>query len=165
MFPFRWMQEQPHLLEVAYRLTERALQGAKPLLQAVGWEPLETIFETGEKITKGPLFECKMCGMCNLRGTGMTCPMTCPKEMRNGPCGGVRPDGKCEVKPEMDCIWLLGWQRAERMPDYGESILGIHPPVDYQLEGSSAWINMLTERDQQSPEGWQESPGHVEFEV
>ena len=39
-----------------------------------------------------------MCGQCVLHSTGMTCPMTCPKTLRNGPCGGVREDGDCEVE-------------------------------------------------------------------
>lgn len=165
MFPFGWLQDRPHSLEIAYRLTERTLQTVEPILRALGWERLEGLFEAGERLTKGPLFDCKMCGMCNLRGTGMTCPMTCPKEMRNGPCGGVRPDGKCEVKPEMDCVWALGWGRAAQMPEYGELIVEIHPPVDQQLEGTSAWLNMLDGRDKEAPEGWQRSPGHVELQV
>ena len=49
-----------------------------------------------ERSTKGPVFGCKMCGQCVLHSTGLTCPMTCPKTLRNGPCGGVRPDGGCE---------------------------------------------------------------------
>jgi hypothetical protein len=80
--------------------------------------------------------------------------MTCPKEMRNGPCGGVRPDGKCEVIPEMDCVWTLAWERSERMPMFGEGIQIILPPVDRQLVGSSAWLNMLDERDQVAPADW-----------
>ena len=43
--------------------------------------------------------------------------MTCPKTLRNGPCGGVRADGGCEVKPEMRCVWLKGYERApQRLP-------------------------------------------------
>jgi len=119
---------------------------------------MEPVIEAGERITKGWLFDCRMCGMCALHDTGMTCPMTCPKEMRNGPCGGVRPDGKCEVIPEMDCVWTLAWERSERMTTFGGGIQVIQPPVDRQLEGSSAWLNMLDGRDQVAPEDWIESP-------
>jgi hypothetical protein len=38
----------------------------------------------------------------------MSCPMNCPKSIRNGPCGGVRLNGHCEIKPEMRCVWVLG---------------------------------------------------------
>ena len=57
-----------------------------------------------EDVVKKPVWDCRMCGQCVLHSTGMTCPMTCPKTLRNGPCGGVREDGHCEVKPEMRCI-------------------------------------------------------------
>jgi hypothetical protein len=57
----------------------------------------ERVFIWLEKLSKGAIFDCRMCGQCVLHNTGMTCPMTCPKSMRNGPCGGVRPDGRCEV--------------------------------------------------------------------
>ena len=59
-----------------------------------------------EHVVKGPVWGCQMCGQCVLHSTGLTCPMTCPKTLRNGPCGGVRADGHCEVKPEMRCVWL-----------------------------------------------------------
>ena len=42
--------------------------------------------------------------------------MNCPKQLRNGPCGGVRADGNCEVKPEMRCVWVEAWRGAERIP-------------------------------------------------
>ena len=50
-----------------------------------------------EAAVKKPIWGCQMCGQCVLHSTGMTCPMNCPKMLRNGPCGGVRPDGNCEV--------------------------------------------------------------------
>src|SRR5207245_7961282 len=57
-----------------------------------------------EAAVKKPVWGCQMCGQCVLHSTGMTCPMNCPKTLRNGPCGGVRPDGHCEVRPEMRCV-------------------------------------------------------------
>jgi hypothetical protein len=151
----RWLQDHPVVLERAYRFTEAAIRRAEPLLRWVGFDRLAGLFVLGERLSKELLFDCQMCGMCNLRGTGMTCPMTCPKNLRNGPCGGVRPDGRCEVKPEMDCVWVLAWKRAPRMSFYGDRILCVHPPVDRALHGSSAWLNMLDGRDAQLPHGWE----------
>jgi hypothetical protein len=94
-----------------------------------------------EAVTKRPLFNCQMCGQCVLHSTGMTCPMTCPKNLRNGPCGGVRHDGHCEIKPEMPCVWVQAWERSRRMPLYGQEILRMLPPLDRSLQGTSAWIN------------------------
>ena len=57
------------------------------------------LFTAAER-RQGALFGCRMCGQCALPTTGYACPMTCPKQLRNGPCGGVSPDGSCEVYPE-----------------------------------------------------------------
>lgn len=141
-----WLQDHPVLLERAYQSVEKTLVMVEPLLRRIGFERIEGLFETGERISKGPLFDCQMCGMCNLRGTGMTCPMTCPKNLRNGPCGGVRQNGKCEVEPDMDCIWLLGWERSKQMAVYGDKFHDYHPAVDHQLQGTSAWLHLLDER-------------------
>ena len=65
-----------------------------------------------EHAVKEPVWGCKMCGQCVLHDTGLTCPMTCPKTLRNGPCGGVRPDGHCEVVPEMPCVWVKAYERS-----------------------------------------------------
>ncbi|HOL22302.1 MAG TPA: methylenetetrahydrofolate reductase C-terminal domain-containing protein, partial [bacterium] len=43
------------------------------------------------------------------------CPVTsCSKGLLNGPCGGAR-DGKCEINPEMDCGWVLIYQRLKKL--------------------------------------------------
>lgn len=147
------LQDRPHLLELAYAATRRALTAFGRWLKPGG--SVERVFVFGERLTKGPVFDCKMCGQCVLHHTGMTCPMTCPKEMRNGPCGGVRPDGRCEVLPDMMCVWAQAWERSKHMPVHGGEILKILPPVDRRLEDSSAWINDIRGVEG-APKVWQE---------
>lgn len=90
---------------------------------------------------KGFLFDCQMCGDCALSKTGMSCPMNCPKTMRNGPCGGVRENGMCEVKPEMQCVWVAAWDGASRMKS-SETIKNVEFAVDYRNKGSSTWLRL-----------------------
>lgn len=98
-----------------------------------------------EASSKKIAFGCKMCGQCILHETGMTCPMGCPKTLRNGPCGGVRMDGHCEVVPGMMCVWVRAERRSRWLPWRG-AILRIQPALDWSLKGRSAWINVLAGR-------------------
>jgi hypothetical protein len=107
-----------------------------------------------EHAVKGPVFGCRMCGQCVLHSTGLTCPMTCPKTLRNGPCGGVRADGGCEVIPEMRCVWLKAYERSRKLPMWRDDFSQLRPPVDNSLQGTSSWKNLLTGRDRRTPEGW-----------
>jgi hypothetical protein len=149
----RRLQNWPHLLEMGYRANRRLLWPFRQWLKPGGW--VERFFIGAEKISKGVLFDCRMCGQCVLHETGMTCPMTCPKSLRNGPCGGVRPDGHCEVLPEMPCIWVEAWERSQKMPVYGSAILKVLPPLNRQLDGTSAWLNELAGVSQRLPAGWE----------
>ena len=108
---------------------------------------LDRILRPVERATKGPVFGCHMCGQCVLHSTGMVCPMNCPKNLRNGPCGGVRLDGSCEVYPEKECVWVTAYARSQRLP-WPEEIHDLRPPVDWSLQGSASWVNLLTGRDQ-----------------
>jgi len=111
-----------------------------------------------EHAVKGPVWDCRMCGQCVLHATGMTCPMTCPKTLRNGPCGGVREDGRCEVDPTMRCVWLKAYERSRDLPllprVWREEFNHLRPPVDNQLRGDSSWVNLVTGRDRVTPAGW-----------
>ncbi len=100
-----------------------------------------TAMEAGLKVF---LFDCKMCGDCALSKTGMSCPMNCPKTMRNGPCGGVRANGMCEVKPEMKCVWVLAWDGASRMKG-GKAIKNNEFAVDHREKGTSTWLKLAHE--------------------
>ena len=106
-----------------------------------------------EHAVKGPVWGCKMCGQCVLHSTGLTCPMTCPKTLRNGPCGGVRADGTCEVKPQMQCVWLKAYERSRHLPWKGH-FDDVRPPVDNRLWGTSSWRNLVSGRDRDVPAGW-----------
>jgi ferredoxin len=58
---------------------------------------------------------CGACGDCFLDRTGGICPIVrCAKGLLNGPCGGTRRGGKCEVDPEKDCAWVLIYRRLEK---------------------------------------------------
>jgi hypothetical protein len=111
-----------------------------------------------EHAVKKPVWDCRMCGQCVLHSTGMTCPMTCPKTLRNGPCGGVREDGHCEVVPEMPCVWLKAYDRSRTLPllprKWREEFDDLRPPVNNGLRGESSWANLVTGRDRVTPAGW-----------
>lgn len=108
---------------------------------------LDILLRPVERVIKTPIFGCHMCGQCVLHSTGMVCPMTCPKNLRNGPCGGVRMDGNCEVYPEKPCIWVNAYNRSQRLP-WPEELHDLRPPVDWSIQGSASWLNWLTGRDQ-----------------
>lgn len=148
-----WIKDHPRPLESAYHFTRRVVERVVPALVKVSRRLTEGTMVLGEKAAKGYLFNCQMCGQCVLHSTGMTCPMNCPKKLRNGPCGGVRQNGHCEVIPERKCVWVQAWERAHR-GSYAHELQIIQPPVDYRLEGSSAWLNMVTGADSQPPKGW-----------
>ncbi|KAA3661018.1 MAG: hypothetical protein DWQ04_17685 [Chloroflexi bacterium] len=113
-----------------------------------------------EAVVKKPVFGCHMCGQCVLHSTGMTCPMECPKNLRNGPCGGVGMDGSCEVDRSMTCVWFNAVNRSDKFP-WPQEIYQRNPAVDWSLQGSSSWINAITGRDHHARTGpqWQQ----VEF--
>ena len=86
-----------------------------------------TLFTKTEQLTKETLFGCRMCGQCALPVTGYVCPMGCPKELRNGPCGGVGADGGCEVYPERRCVWVEAYERAASQGRAGRLDRGAEP--------------------------------------
>ena len=91
--------------------------------------------------------------------------MTCPKTLRNGPCGGVREDGNCEVEPSMRCVWVKAENRRHKLPlpkKWRDEFDDIHPPVDNQLTGTSSWVNLVSGRDRQTPRGWNNQETHGE---
>ncbi len=140
-----WSVRHSRLLESFYQGFERIIVRLDPLWKRIGYERLEQPVAAVERQVKGLLFDCQMCGQCALSSTGMSCPMNCPKNLRNGPCGGVRANGHCEVKPEMKCVWVKAWEGSQQMLE-GKAILDVQKPVDNTLKGHSSWLRVAREK-------------------
>ncbi|MGB6602992.1 MAG: methylenetetrahydrofolate reductase C-terminal domain-containing protein [Steroidobacteraceae bacterium] len=141
-----WSVRHARGLNAFYRGFESLLVALHPLWQAVGYQRLERPVATLERGVKGLLFDCRMCGQCILSSTGMSCPMNCPKNLRNGPCGGVRADGHCEVLPAMKCVWIQAVAGAARIPGGMDALATVQVAVDRRLTGKSSWLRAVRER-------------------
>jgi hypothetical protein len=141
-----WSVRHARGLESLYEGLERVFVALDPLWRRIGYERAEKPVAAVERVVKGLLFDCQMCGQCVLSSTGMSCPMNCPKDIRNGACGGVRANGRCEVKPEMRCVWVEGFEGSRRMRDGGQKIQVVQWAVDRRLQGKSSWLKVAREK-------------------
>lgn len=145
----------PRLLEALARVFPVAHDtGLRRLVRRLfAWidrkRPLAQVVERAELAVKKPLFGCQACGNCVLSWMEYVCPQTCPKQMRNGPCGGTHL-GRCEVR-DQPCIWVDVHARAKAAGRV-DALRTYVPPPDRSLTGTSSWINYFLERDSR--------PGH-----
>ena len=141
-----WSVRHARGLNRFYQGFESILVRMHRVFAALGYERIEAPMAGVEKAVKGLLFDCRMCGQCVLSSTGMSCPMNCPKQLRNGPCGGVRDNGNCEVKPEMKCVWVQAYQGSERIPGGIEALRQVQHAVDQRSQGRSSWLRVAREK-------------------
>jgi hypothetical protein len=139
-----WSVRHSRLLEWFYARFADVFLLLHPLWKAIGYQRAEAPVTFVEKRVKGLLFDCRMCGQCILSSTGMSCPMNCPKQLRNGPCGGVRANGNCEVEPDMPCVWVKAWEGSRSMAK-GDAILNVQKPVNQSLRETSSWLRVTAE--------------------
>ena len=137
----RWLRPNP-----AYRRLATWLERSPAALRA---------FTAAERRSKEKLFGCRMCGQCALPATGYACPMSCPKQLRNGPCGGVAPNGDCEVYPGRRCVWVIAYERADSA-GHADDLARLQRPVDHRQTGASSWVNYWLGRDEDL---WTDDPG------
>jgi hypothetical protein len=142
----QWSVRHARGLNRVYQRLESVLVRLAPLWRSIGHRRLERPVAAVERTIKGFLFDCRMCGQCVLGSTGMSCPMNCPKNLRNGPCGGVRENGHCEVIPEMKCVWVLACEGSQRIPGGVGAMRAVQPAVDHRLQGSSSWLRVVREK-------------------
>lgn len=125
------------------------MSGIKP---ARRWQPAfypfkkettgKRLLASTERLVKGTLFGCRMCGNCLLQETALICPMECPKGMRNGPCGSVTPEKRCYVDNTRKCIWNAIYERSFRTGRQ-ENLLEVLPPVDWSKAGCETWGDVV----------------------
>jgi 5,10-methylenetetrahydrofolate reductase len=139
-----WSVRHARGLRRVYDFCTRHAPLFAPLVRIIGPSRSEALLKPLEHGTKQLMFDCQMCGQCVLSSTGLACPMNCAKQMRNGPCGGVRADGTCEVKPEMRCVWVEATVGSQRIAGTGGKIPApLLPPLDHTREGKSTWIPVV----------------------
>ncbi|NNE64407.1 MAG: hypothetical protein HKN34_10015 [Gammaproteobacteria bacterium] len=141
----RWSVRKSRFLESLYNIFEPVFVLLHPLWRMIGYQRVEKPMRVVEKAAKKLLFDCQMCGQCVLSSTGMSCPMNCPKTIRNGPCGGVRLDGSCEVKPEMQCVWVEAWLGNQNLRE-SKKIHKVQVPVNFSYKGSSSWLRVAQQQ-------------------
>ncbi|MCQ2351970.1 MAG: methylenetetrahydrofolate reductase C-terminal domain-containing protein [Victivallaceae bacterium] len=80
------------------------------------------------RLLKLLLTGCPGCDQCVLPQTNFTCPYRCPKHLANGPCGNVRPDGRCEIS-DAECIHVKILRAAYQRHDFS-ALEKVLPPPD-----------------------------------
>lgn len=135
-----WSVRHARGLHWCYERVEQLLVVLDPLLRRIGYRHVERPLMVVERAVKGALFDSQSCGQCLLSATGMSCPMNCPKSLRNGPCGGVRANGHCEILPEMPCVWVKAWEGSQKLNLGISELQVVQPALDRRLQNSSAWL-------------------------
>jgi len=124
----------------------------RALAKMVDGSALENAYTKCEQIIKGLTNDCRHCGDCAMLDLAYLCPMSqCPKNQRNGPCGGSF-EGWCEEYPnQRKCIYVLAYERLKAHgadQSLGENLV---PPLNYDLNETSSWINFYLGRDHSAP--------------
>jgi len=124
----------------------------RAVARSVDSSALEGLYTGGEHLIKGLSNDCQHCGDCALLELAYLCPMSqCAKNQRNGPCGGSY-EGWCEKYPnQKKCIYVRAYERLKSHGAEASLGEGRVPPVDYDLNEISSWINFYLGRDHSAP--------------
>ncbi|HQQ88290.1 MAG TPA: methylenetetrahydrofolate reductase C-terminal domain-containing protein, partial [Smithellaceae bacterium] len=120
----------------------------KAISGKIAGSKLENIFHKLEYLTKVLIFNCRDCGDCALIDVAYLCPMSqCPKNQRNGACGGSY-QGWCEVYPfKKQCIYVRAYARLKKYAQEKQLEQNIVPPCNWDLHQSSSWLNFYLGKD------------------
>ncbi len=108
----QWDGEYDAILSMACGVGVNFIANLRPM--ATVYPAVNTSFFGGSAEQGVWSEQCAGCGNCILHLTGGLCPVArCAKSLLNGPCGGSQ-DGKCEIHPDVPCIWQAIHDRLER---------------------------------------------------
>ncbi|ADG83496.1 methylenetetrahydrofolate reductase C-terminal domain-containing protein [Thermincola potens] len=116
--------------------------------KAVDGTSMEKKYHKFEHMIKVGLFDCKDCGDCALMDVAYVCPMSqCPKNQRNGACGGSF-EGWCEVYPgKKKCAWVRAYARLKNSGKEEQLSKEVIPPANWDFHQTSSWLNFYLGRD------------------
>jgi methylenetetrahydrofolate reductase (NADPH) len=139
-----WSLRHAGGLHALYGRLARWAPALAPWVRGLGQARAAAWIMPVERAAKSAFFDCRMCGQCALAVTGMVCPMGCAKQMRNGPCGGVRANGHCEVNPARRCTWVAATEGDARV-QAGHTAAWTHAaaPLDHRRSGQSTWLRAI----------------------
>jgi 5,10-methylenetetrahydrofolate reductase len=105
-----------------------------------------------EHIAKVVMLDCKDCGDCAMFDMAYLCPMSqCPKNQRNGACGGSL-DGWCEVFPnQKKCVWVRAYARLKKYGEEASIDVPPVPPANWDFYQTSSWSNFYLGKDHSAP--------------
>ena len=108
----------------------------------------EKAFHKIEHLVKVVLYDCRDCGDCALTDVAYNCPMSqCPKQQRNGACGGSF-EGWCEVYPqERQCVYVKAYARLKQYREESQLDAYRVPPCNWDFYQRSSWVNFYLGRD------------------
>lgn len=120
----------------------------KAVAQFIDNSWLKKPFTLAEYTTKTMTNQCRFCGDCAMHELGFICPMSqCPKQQRNGACGGSR-DGWCEVYPgKQKCIYVQMYEGFKGRGKEERMKAKYMPPCNWELHRTSSWLNYFNDRD------------------
>ena len=132
----------------------------KAISRKIAASKLVNSFHKLEHLTKVLIFDCKDCGDCALIDIAYLCPMSqCPKNQRNGACGGSFL-GWCEVYPfKKQCIYVRAYARLKKYGQEAQLGQNIVPPCDWDLHQSSSWLNFYLGKDHTAKKQDNHPPG------
>jgi ferredoxin len=88
---------------------------------------------------------CEACGDCVLGETFGLCPVSrCAKSLLNGPCGGTRTSGNCEINEDTPCIWNRIVERAQSRGQL-DRLSEVKKPKDWSNSPAGGPKRMLRE--------------------
>jgi len=119
---------------------------------AEGKKKTEKGLHAVEHLAKVVMLDCKDCGDCAMLDLAYLCPMSqCPKNQRNGACGGSL-DGWCEVYPkEKKCVWVRAYARLKKYGEETSLDVPPVPPANWDFYQTSSWSNFFLGKDHSAP--------------